>query len=183
MTRDSQVDAVDRATALLEAAGTSPVPEPTPHFEELVTAVDGLVETETDLGRYLGQITPLGKDWAQTHSEGVRIMTMAGAKGLTVDATIIAGLEHSIIPHPSADQSEEHRLLYVAMTRARRYLFGTWARFRNHPTARIGSGSVGLRRNPTRLLQGGPVSSQDGNDFIAGRWGSSSVGAAQEENL
>jgi superfamily I DNA/RNA helicase len=50
------------------------------------------------LGRYLGQIAPLGRDRAATESEGVRVMTMAGAKGLTVRATIIAALEEGLVP-------------------------------------------------------------------------------------
>ncbi len=76
-------------------------------------------------GRFLSQITPLGKDHAIAESEGIRIMTMNDAKGLTVRATIMAGLEEGIIPRPDGDLQEERRLLYVAMTRAKEYLFGT----------------------------------------------------------
>jgi len=47
-------------------------------------------------GRFLSQITPLGKDHAIAESEGIRIMTMNGAKELTVRPTIMVGLEVGI---------------------------------------------------------------------------------------
>ena len=97
-------------------------------------------------------------------------MTMAGSKGLTVEATIVAGLEHGLIPRPDADQAEERRLLYVAMTRPKRFLFGTWARTRRGPTAWAGRVRVAERRNPSMFVQGGPVSSQDGEAYLDSRW-------------
>lgn len=97
-------------------------------------------------------------------------MTMAASKGLTVEATIMAGLEHGVIPRLDADQSEERRLLYVAMTRAKRFLFGTWARHRQGPTARAGRTRVAGRRDPCKFVEGGPVSPQDGENFLSKRW-------------
>ena len=63
-------------------------------------------------------------------------MTMGGSKGLTVRATILAGVEDGLVPRPNSDLSEERRILYVAMTRAREYLFCTWAIQRRGPTAK-----------------------------------------------
>ena len=80
---------------------------------DLLHEIDGVVESDQSLGRYLGQITPLGKDLAAAKSEGVRIMTMANAKGLTVKATIVGALEHGIVPRPDCDPREELRLLYA----------------------------------------------------------------------
>jgi len=133
---------------------------------ELLLSLDGIVEADQGLGRYLGQIAPLGKDLALAHSEGVRIMTMGGSKGLTVQATIIAALEEGIVPRPDADLAEERRLLYVGMTRARKFLFGTWARRRRGPTARAGAARVALRRQHSGFLNGGPVQSEDGSEVI-----------------
>ena len=90
-------------------------------LSDLLVALDRLTE-ESTLGRFLGQIEPLGKDLAQSESDGVRIMTMGSSKGLTVQAVIIAGAEDGLIPRPNSDLSEERRILYVAMTRATRYL-------------------------------------------------------------
>ncbi|HKD53140.1 MAG TPA: ATP-dependent helicase, partial [Steroidobacteraceae bacterium] len=151
---------------MVETAGGDVVPAPSAPLTELLYALDELIESERDLGQYLSQITPLGKDHARAQSQGVRIMTMAGAKGLTVRAAIIVGLEQGIVPRPGADLQEERRLLYVAMTRAKEYLFGTWARRRQGPTARAGAARVADRRELTNFLRGGPVASQDGQEFL-----------------
>ena len=101
------------------------------------------------------------------HSEGVRIMTLGGAKGLSVRATIIGAVEEGIVPRPNSDLSEERRLLYVGMTRAKEFLYCTWARRRRGPTARAGTPSVGLRRSHSTFLFNGPVESQDGPSFLS----------------
>lgn len=147
------------------ASQSSFVPTPTDEFRNLLLKLDELAEKERPLGRYLGQIEPLGKDLAQAHSEGVRIMTMGGSKGLTVRATIIAGVENNIIPRPNSDPSEELRILYVALTRAKEYVLCTWAKNRRGPTARAGKSSMN-RRNLTSFLSDGPVKSEDGETFI-----------------
>lgn len=66
--------------------------------------------------------------------EGVCLMTVHNAKGLEFDTVIIVGLDDGIFPHYLAaekdDGEEERRLLYVAITRARRQLFLTRTRRR-----------------------------------------------------
>lgn len=117
-------------------------------FEGLLRNIDGVIQSDNSLAHFVSQIEPLGKDIARSRSEGIRIMTMTASKGLTVRATVLVGLENEIIPRPNVDLSEERRILYVAMTRSREYLYGTWARYRHGPTARIGTPSSN-RRNPT----------------------------------
>lgn len=154
---------------IIEASGDAVVPVPSDELIELLGDLDELIETAEPLGRYLGQITPLGKDLAASKSEGVRIMSMASSKGLTVRATIVAAVENDIIPRPEAPMDEERRLLYVATTRATEYLFLTWSRSRRGPTARSGKGRAHTRRHHSRFLDGGPVNSQDGNAYLAQR--------------
>src|SRR6185436_19841754 len=72
---------------------------------EIARTIDALVEP-SDLSRFLGQIAPLGKDLAAARSQGVRLMTMGGSKGLTVQATIVAGVEEGIVPRPEAELAE-----------------------------------------------------------------------------
>jgi DNA helicase II / ATP-dependent DNA helicase PcrA len=156
---------------IIETAGGDVVPAPSEGLRELLLALDELAEPGVVLGRFLGQIAPLGKDRAANESAGVRIMTMAGAKGLTVRATIIAALEEGLVPRPDVDLHEERRLLYVAMTRAREFVLGTWARRRTGPTARAGFPRVQERRSHSSFLNSGPVESQDGNAYIQARWG------------
>ena len=151
---------------MVDIAGGDAVPDPSPDLAAVLHGLDGLMELDDSFGRYLSQITPLGKDRAVAESEGVRIMTMTGAKGLTARATIMVGLEEGIVPRPTGDLQEERRLLYVAMTRAKEYLFGTWARRRRGPTARAGAPRVAERRNLTNFLRGGPIASQDGEEYL-----------------
>jgi DNA helicase-2/ATP-dependent DNA helicase PcrA len=157
-------------TWVVELAGGSVVPEFSSELADILTALDELSETPDDFGRYLNQIQPLGKDLAASREDGVRFMTMASSKGLTVQATIIIAAEEGIIPRPTASLAEERRLLYVALTRARRYVYATWSRRRYGPTARSGLPNVGDRRNLSSYLKGGPVPSQDGPQYVSTRW-------------
>jgi DNA helicase-2/ATP-dependent DNA helicase PcrA len=154
-----------------ETVGGGVVPAPTEGLRELLLALDDLTEPGTDFGRFLGQISPLGKDRERNESQGVRIMSMAAAKGLTVRATIIGAIEEGIVPRPTADLAEERRLLYVAMTRAKEFVYATWARRRTGPTARAGTPRVQERRSYSHFLGGGPVASEDGTTYIRNRWG------------
>jgi DNA helicase-2/ATP-dependent DNA helicase PcrA len=67
--------------------------------------------------------------------EGVRLMTVHASKGLEFDYVFITGLEQDLFPHQDIgggerDLEEERRLFYVALTRARKKLFLTYAQTR-----------------------------------------------------
>jgi len=146
-------------------AGHGVLPRPTDDFREVLTELDETSEHKQTLAQFLAQIEPQGRDMAQTKSDGVRIMTMGGAKGLTVRATVIAGVENGLVPRPDGILAEERRILYVAMTRSREFLYCTWAQRRSGPTARAGSGGH-TRRLHSRFMDGGPVDSQDGMQYL-----------------
>jgi superfamily I DNA/RNA helicase len=133
---------------------------------DLMKGVENLIGEETSLGRFLGQLTPLGHDIANARADGVRIMSLASSKGLTVRATIIAGCEEGIIPRQGKNPSEEVRLLFVGMTRSREVLYCTWARRRTGPTARAGITNPGRPRNVSTLFSGGPVQSRNGDSLL-----------------
>ena len=61
----------------------------------------------------------------------VRIMTLHAAKGLEADNVIIAGVADQFMPGSESDEdivSEQKRLLYVAVTRAKDSLIISWPR-------------------------------------------------------
>ncbi|MCI0662052.1 MAG: UvrD-helicase domain-containing protein [Acidobacteria bacterium] len=64
----------------------------------------------------------------------VTLMTMHSAKGLEFPLIFIAGMEENLFPHSRASEpeelEEERRLCYVAITRAKQYLYLTHARMR-----------------------------------------------------
>ncbi|MCW3048496.1 MAG: hypothetical protein JWO74_2780 [Solirubrobacterales bacterium] len=137
---------------------------------ELLSVIDDAVEADAGLARYLSQLQPLGRDHAQAQASGVRFMSLAMSKGLTVEASIIIGAEEGILPDHRADEAEERRLLYVGLTRARRFSYVTWAGRRTGPTARSGDGRVQERRTESRFLRNGPVRTKQGQDYLRTRW-------------
>ncbi len=67
----------------------------------------------------------------------IRLMTVHAAKGLEFDYVFITGLEENLFPHQrreaggkAEDNEEERRLFYVAVTRARKKLFLSYAQTR-----------------------------------------------------
>lgn len=60
---------------------------------------------------------------------GIQLLTIHKAKGLEFDAVIVIGLEQGVLPslkkYDQIQLDEERRLMFVAMTRARHYLYLT----------------------------------------------------------
>ena len=89
------------------------------------------------LADFLAQITLDGRsDDQDDHvSDEVSLMTIHSAKGLEWPVCFVIGCQEGTIPHQrtleeGGDVSEERRLFYVAMTRAREHLFLVRARTR-----------------------------------------------------
>jgi len=69
-----------------------------------------------------------GDNQAQAGQDAVQLMTVHASKGLEFDAVFIGGLEEGLFPHDNAASDrdgleEERRLMYVAITRARKRLY------------------------------------------------------------
>lgn len=72
------------------------------------------------------------QDALEKKMDAVSLMTVHASKGLEFDAVFITGLEQGLFPSEresdgDRDDEEERRLFYVALTRARKYLFLTLA--------------------------------------------------------
>jgi DNA helicase-2/ATP-dependent DNA helicase PcrA len=69
-----------------------------------------------------------GDNQAQAGQDAIQLMTVHAAKGLEFDAVFITGLEEGLFPHENSASDldgleEERRLMYVAITRARKRLY------------------------------------------------------------
>ncbi|MGD1833324.1 MAG: ATP-dependent helicase [Sphaerochaetaceae bacterium] len=84
--------------------------------------------------------------------ERVSLMTMHSAKGLEFDTVFLAGVEDHIIPHRRTIEEnekaleEERRLFYVAITRAKKRLYISYAKQRK-------VGSDYMTTSPSRFLE------------------------------
>lgn len=104
------------------------------------------------LTRFTNEFDPSLRDLTTQAGEGVRIMTMAASKGLTVNTALIVGAEAGNIPSPRGIVSEELRLLYVALTRATHLTVVTYTNRRVGQTARIGAAQVGGQREQSPFM-------------------------------
>jgi DNA helicase II / ATP-dependent DNA helicase PcrA len=73
-----------------------------------------------------------GDNQAQSGMDAVQMMTVHASKGLEFDAVFICGVEEGLFPHENSAREpkgveEERRLMYVAITRARKRLWLTFA--------------------------------------------------------
>jgi DNA helicase-2/ATP-dependent DNA helicase PcrA len=158
------------------------------------------------LEEFLQQISLLSdQDSIEDQQELVTLMTVHNAKGLEYDTVFVIGCEDGAFPHMRAleegGEEEERRLCYVAITRARRRLYMTWARERSlfgrsernlpsrfidelpvelterHQKAGVGSGGMSWSApaggvNPAQPLDPSPaLEMQTGDDVVHASFG------------
>lgn len=104
------------------------------------------------------------QDELEKPQDTVKLMTVHAAKGLEFDYVFIVGLEENLFPFKHADdgemskseEEEERRLFYVAITRARKKLYLSYAMLRtifgnqrvNNPSEFLGDIDEKLTENP-----------------------------------
>jgi DNA helicase-2/ATP-dependent DNA helicase PcrA len=99
-----------------------------------------------------------GEHQAAPGQQALQLMTVHSAKGLEFDAVFISGLEEGLFPHDNSlneadGVEEERRLMYVALTRARRRLYLSHAQTRMlHGQTRYNIASRFLREIPEHLV-------------------------------
>ncbi len=100
-----------------------------------------------------------GEHQAQAGADALQLMTVHSAKGLEFHSVFVSGLEEGLFPHENslteADGiEEERRLMYVALTRARRRLYLSFAQSRMlHGQTRYGIASRFFQELPQNLMK------------------------------
>ena len=108
------------------------------NLNELINAATGFVhEAENDsLAEFLAHASlEAGEHQAGSGQQALQLMTVHAAKGLEFHSVFLSGLEEGLFPHENSAAeanglAEERRLMYVAMTRARRRLYLSFAQSR-----------------------------------------------------
>ncbi|MFN9130918.1 MAG: UvrD-helicase domain-containing protein [bacterium] len=135
----------DADAGIAAASGTAPAPaEPT---DQLLIQFLSHASLEA------------GDNQANAGDDALQLMTVHAAKGLEFHTVFASGLEEGLFPHENSlndagGVEEERRLMYVAVTRARRRLYLTFAQSRMlHGQTRYNVASRFLREIPVKLLK------------------------------
>ncbi len=100
-----------------------------------------------------------GEHQADAGQDAIQLMTVHAAKGLEFDAVFLTGVEEGLFPHENSIQEtdgleEERRLMYVAVTRARKRLYLTLAQSRMlHGQTRYSLKSRFIDEIPPQLIK------------------------------
>ena len=103
---------------------------------EVIDADAPLTTVMSPLSAFLSHASlEAGDNQAQAGQDAIQLMTVHSAKGLEFDAVFITGLEEGLFPHENSEEAddgveEERRLMYVAITRARKRLYMSFAQTR-----------------------------------------------------
>jgi DNA helicase-2/ATP-dependent DNA helicase PcrA len=105
------------------------------NLQELINAAADAAQRGDTVFDFLDHAALVAEADAYDETAPVTLMTVHNAKGLEFPVVFLAGMEHNLFPHSRSVNSpealeEERRLCYVGMTRARKRLFLTWAKFR-----------------------------------------------------
>ncbi|MEA3155292.1 MAG: ATP-dependent helicase UvrD/PcrA [Betaproteobacteria bacterium] len=140
-------------------------------------------EEADDLTAFLAHAAlEAGEHQALAGADALQLMTVHSAKGLEFHSVFISGLEEGLFPHENSSTEaegleEERRLMYVALTRARRRLYLTYAQSRMlHGQTRFNVASRFFQEIPQQLMRkikGVPRQAQP--SYFGGRGYSGSV--------
>jgi len=132
------------------------------NLNELITAATAFVhEAEDDsLVAFLSHAAlEAGDHQAGAGQDALQLMSVHAAKGLEFHSVFLSGLEEGLFPHENSRNEtggleEERRLMYVALTRARRRLYLSFSQSRMlHGQTRYNVPSRFLREIPENLLK------------------------------
>jgi DNA helicase-2/ATP-dependent DNA helicase PcrA len=138
--------------------------EKTPEAEARIENLDELMNAATEaatrgetVSDFLDHAALVAEADAFDENAPVSLLTLHNAKGMEFPLVFLTGMELGLFPHSRSKNSEdaleeERRLCYVGMTRARKRLILTWAKYRR----RFGAGEQ-ERTTPSWFLSEVPA--------------------------
>ena len=138
-------------------------------------------ETISPLAAFLSHAAlEAGDNQAQAGQDAIQLMTVHSSKGLEFDGVFITGMEEGLFPHENSMNDrdgleEERRLMYVAITRARKRLYLSHSQTRMlHGQTRFNLKSRFFEELPEEALKWLTPKHSAANMGAAGRaWGGS----------
>ncbi len=118
----------DQGQALTQSPASQGLDFSQPMVDELAPDAD-TGETLSPLAAFLSHAAlEAGDNQAQAGQDAIQLMTVHSSKGLEFDCVFITGIEEGLFPHENSMSDrdgleEERRLMYVAITRARKRLY------------------------------------------------------------
>ncbi|MGA7410539.1 MAG: UvrD-helicase domain-containing protein [Bryobacteraceae bacterium] len=105
------------------------------NLEELLNAAAEATERGETIAEFLDHAALVADSDQLDEQATVSLLTVHNAKGLEFQNVFLAGMEENLFPHSRSvgtegAMEEERRLCYVGMTRARKRLYLSWARYR-----------------------------------------------------
>jgi DNA helicase II / ATP-dependent DNA helicase PcrA len=108
------------------------------NIEKLIFKMDDNDDLNTNLNNLLLTISGTTKNGKP--KQGVKLMTVHGAKGLEFHSVFIAGVKNGLFPISNTDNmEEERRIFYVAVTRAKKECIITYSTEATYFTDKFGS--------------------------------------------
>ena len=143
------------------------------NIEELLNSIIELEKRNPhiSLADYLDMVSlTASTDEMEENENFVKLMTIHSSKGLEFDYVFIAGMEDGLFPSCSFESSEEdieeeRRLCYVAVTRAKKELYISYA------SERMTWGQMNYNRKPSRFIY---EMKQDNLEYLVNNISSSS---------
>jgi DNA helicase-2/ATP-dependent DNA helicase PcrA len=126
--RDAVARTVD-GSPLTQSPASQGIDPTLPVLDEPLAPDADTGETMSPLAAFLTHAAlESGDNQAQAGQDAVQLMTVHAAKGLEFDCVFITGMEEGLFPHENSMSDrdgleEERRLMYVAITRARKRLY------------------------------------------------------------
>ena len=133
--------------------------EPAGESQDDVAQVAATPEQQVLMGFLSHASLEAGEREAAAGQDALQLMTIHSAKGLEFSAVFISGLEEGLFPHENSmledgGIEEERRLMYVAITRARKRLYLSYAGSRMlHGAPRYGIVSRFIEEIPPQLCK------------------------------